>query len=108
MKIRRDMPFALKSVGEVADGVVALTMHHHECLLAAGNLENLEQLLVTQNQIVIGHEDFEGSIAVLDERWQLLAENNRRRVGYNEVKRCVDVAFAFGEFPVLLDAGAQR
>ena len=86
VKIRRDMPFAFQPFGEVADGVVPLTMHHHQCLLAARHLENLEQLLVAQNQIVIGHEDLEGRVAVLDERWQFLAEHDRSRVGYDEMK----------------------
>ncbi len=80
------MPFALQPVGQVADGVVALTMHHHQRLLAAGHFEHLEQLLVAQNQVVIGHEDLEGRVAVLDERRQFLTENDRRRVGYDEMK----------------------
>src|SRR4051812_29164934 len=86
VKIRRYMPFALKSVSEVTNGVVPLTMHHHQCLLTASHFENLEQLLVAQNQVVIGHEDLEGRVAVLDERWQFLTENDCSRVGYNEVK----------------------
>ena len=108
VKIRRDMPFALKAVGEVADGVVPLTMHHHKCLLAASHFENFEQLPIAQNQVVIGHEHLEGRVAVLDERGQFLTENDRRRIRYNEMKRRVDVAFTLGEFPILLDAGAQR
>ena len=106
MEIRRDMSFALKPLGQMADGVVALAMHHHERLLAPGHFENLEQLFVAQNQIVVGHEDLEGGVAVLDQRRQFLTENDRRRVGNDEMKRRVDVEFAFGEFSVRLDAGA--
>ena len=46
------MPFPLQSLGEMADGVIALAMHHHQRLLAAGDLENLKQLLIAQNQII--------------------------------------------------------
>ena len=102
VKIRRDMAFTFQPLGQVANGVVPFTMHHHQRLLAAGHLENLEQLLVAQNEVVISHEHLEGRVAVLDERRQLLTENDRRRVGYDQMKRCVDVALALGELPVCL------
>ena len=83
-------------------------MHHHQRLLAASHFEHLEQLFVAQHQVVISHEDFEGSVAVLNERRQFLTENDRSRVGYDEMERCIDVALPLGEFSVFLDTGPQR
>ena len=108
MKIRRDIPFLFQLLREVADRVIAFTVHHHQRLLAAGHLEHFEQLLVVQHDVVIGHEYLEGGVAVLDQRRQFLTEHDRRWIGNDQMKRGIDVAFAFGEFFLFLDAAAQR
>ena len=108
VKIRRDMALPLELVGEVADGVVALAMDHDERLLATRYLEHFEQLLVAENEVVIGHEHFERGVAVLDQRRQFLPEHDRGRIGDDQMKGGVDVAFAFGKFSVFLDASPER
>ena len=108
VEIGRDMALALELHRHEANGVVALAMDHHQRLLASRDLEDLQQLPVAENKIVIGHEHLEGGVAVLDQRRQFLAEHDRRRIGDDQMKGGVDVAFAFGQFAILLDTGPQR
>src|SRR4051794_35043496 len=106
--IGRDMALAFQLGGQETDGVVTLAMDHHQRLLAARDLEDFEQLLVTEHEVVIGHEHLERGVAVLDQRRQLLPEHDRGRIGNDEMERRVDIALAFGELAVVLDAGPQR
>ena len=53
--IGRDMALAFQLGGEETDGVVALAMDHHQRLLAARDVEDLEQLFVAEHEVVIGH-----------------------------------------------------
>src|SRR3954447_13954 len=105
--IGRDMALAFQLGGQETDGVVTLAMDHHQRLLAARDLEDLEQLLVTEHEVVIGHEYLERGVAVLDQGRQLLPEHDRGRIGDDEMERGVDITLAFGELVVVLDAGPQ-
>jgi hypothetical protein len=105
--IRRDMAFLLESISEMPDGVIALAMDHDERLLAASNIEHFQQLFVVENEIVVGHEDLERGIAVAHQRRQFLPKHDRGRIGNDQVKRGVDIAFAFREFAVILHAGPE-
>ena len=102
------MPLALELHGHEANGVVSLAMDHDQRLLAPRHFEDLQQLAVAENEVVIGHEHLEGGVAILDQRRQLLTEHDRRRIGDDQVKGGVDVAFAVGQLAVLLDTGTQR
>ena len=82
-------------------------MHHHERTAAAGAFEDFEQLTVVQHQVVVGHENLERAVAVLDQRRQFLPEHARRRVRDDEVEPVIRQALAVGLFVILHDAGPQ-
>ena len=65
----------LVAADEVADRVLVLAVDHDERAGAPGAVHGGEDLGVVQPEALIGHEDLEGGVAVLDERRQFLAEH---------------------------------
>ena len=92
VEVRRGLAGALQPVGEEADRVVVLGMHHHERAGLARDAHHVEHLEVGERQAVIGHEHLERGVAVLDQRRQLLAEHGVGRVRDDQVERDIDVA----------------
>ena len=96
VEMRRGLAGALQPVGQEADRVVVLRMHHHERAGLARDAHHVEHLQVGQRHALIGHEHLERGVAVLDQRRQFLAEHAVGRVRDDEVERDVDVAIAVG------------
>ncbi len=107
MVVRRHLAGLLKTLGHEFDRVVALAMDHHQGTAAAGAFEHFEQLPIVQNQVVIGHEDLERAVAVVDQRRQFLAEHAGGRIGDDQVETVIGEALAVGLLVVLHDACAQ-
>ena len=78
--VGRDMALAFETAGEVPDGVVAFAMDHDQRLLAARHFKHVQQLGIVEHEVVIGHEDLERGIAVLDQSGEFLPEHDRRRI----------------------------
>jgi hypothetical protein len=69
-------------------------MDHNEGALAPGHVEDLQHLAVVQLEVIIGHEDLERGIAVLDQRRQVLTQRLLVRVRHDQVEAVVYQAFA--------------
>src|SRR5260370_765914 len=85
---------ALEAVGEEADRVVVLGVHHHQCAGFARGREHLEQLDIREGEVLVGHEHLERGISVVDKRRQLLTEHAWQRIGNDQMKAHVHVTFA--------------
>jgi hypothetical protein len=104
----RGVAGALQPVGQEADRVVVLGMHHHQRAGLARDAHDVEHLHVGQRHAVIGHEHLERRVAVLHQRRQLLPEHAIGRVRDDQVERDVDVAIAVRLGVILLHHFAQR
>ena len=107
MVVRRGLARALQAIGEEADGVVVLGVHHDERAGLARHAHDVEHFQVGQRQPLVGHEHLERGVAVVDQRRQLLAEHALGRVGDDEMERDVDVAMAVGLGVIMLHHLAQ-
>ncbi len=105
--MRRGLAGALQPVGEEADGVVVLGMHHDQRAGLARHAHHVEHFHVGERQALIGHEHLERGVAVVDQRRQFLAEHAVGGVGDDEMERDVDVALAVGLGVIVLHHLAQ-
>ena len=100
--VRRRLAGPLEPVGEKADRVVVLGVHHHQRAGLARDRHDLQHLEIGEREPLVGHEHLERGVAVRDQRGQFLAQHLLGRVGDDEVKGDVDVAVAVGLGVVLL------
>ena len=107
MPDRRRLAGSLQALRHVPDRIVALRMDHHEGAFAPREIEHVEELTVGQDHVIIGHEDLERGVAVLDEGRQFLTQHGRCRIRDDEMERRIDMALPLGERPVGLDLGPQ-
>ena len=108
VETRRGLAGALQPVGEEADRVVVLGVHHDERAGLARDAHHVEHLQVGERHALVGHEHLERRVAVLDQRRQFLAEHAVGRVRDDEMERDIDVAIAVGLGVILLHHLAQR
>lgn len=90
-------------VDQEADGVLVLAMDHHRGAMRPGDVEGSQDLAIRQAQVLVGHEDLERGIAVIDQRGQILTKKLLGRVGHDQVETDICVAFAFGLGVVFLE-----
>ncbi len=68
MIFRSRLGLRLELFGEIADDVVIFCVDHHQGTGIFGNRHDPQDIEVAERKTVIGHEDFEGCIAVAYQR----------------------------------------
>ncbi|KAG1251442.1 hypothetical protein G6F68_012268 [Rhizopus microsporus] len=91
-----------------ADHVVVFGVHHGQRALARGDRKHVQQLLVVQLELVVGHEDLERRDAGADQLGQVVVQRLRRGVRDDQVIAEVDDRFRRGRGGVLVRHLAQR
>lgn len=98
----------LESLGEPCDAVGILGMDHQHGLLAPRRGQRIEHLAVRELEVVVGHVDLEGGIAVGHQRRKILAHHLGIGIGDDDVEGVVDQRLALGPLVVAVDRVAQR
>ena len=81
---------------------MVLGMRAQHRAAVARRQQNVEQRLVIDFQAVIGHEDLDRAMALLDQRRQIRLQRLLGRIGDDHVKGVVDHGALFGERMILL------
>ena len=98
----------LQPFGQPAYTVGVFGVDHGQGALAPGQSEDLQHFPVVQLQVVIGHIDLEGRVAVTDEGRQFLAYHLLRGIADDEVEGVIDEGLALGPAVVVVDRLAER
>ncbi len=108
VELRRTMALLDQMMRQPLDHVVVLGMHHHQRTLAPRQRQDVEHLVVADLHGVVGHVDLERSVAVLDQRRQVLAQRLWAGIGDDEVEGVVDHGLGRRRLVIVVDHLAQR
>ena len=107
--MRRGLAGALQPLGQEADGVVVLGMHHDQRAGLARHAHDVEHFDVGERQALIGHEHLERGVAVVAPAPAVPGRaRGRSASAMMRWKRHVDVALAVGLRVIVLHHLAQR
>jgi hypothetical protein len=107
MKPRRGLALFDQGVGEPADQVGILGMDHRHRAMAAGQRQQLHDLLVVELHVVIGHVDLERGVALADQARQVGLQH-LGRVADDQVEGVVDHSLALRAAVVVVDRVLHR
>ena len=90
-------------LGQPGDAVAVLGVDHGHRAVLARHRQHLDDLPVGQLQVVVGHVDLEGGVALLDQGRQLALRHVLGGIGDDQVEGVVDHRLAFGAAVVVVD-----
>jgi hypothetical protein len=82
-------------------------MHHDHGTLSPRQRQHIENLTVVELEIIVGHVDLEGAVALLDQRRQLLLQYRFGGIGNDHVKGVVDEGLTLATPMIIVYRGAQ-
>jgi hypothetical protein len=108
MELGRAVAALDQVLGDPADHVVVLGVHHHQRALALGDAQDVEQLVVLQSPLRIGHVDLERGDAASDRGRQLVGQHLLRGIADDQVEAVVDDSLGACALVIIGDGSGDR